>query len=81
MKGFYTEHHAFVPLSPKLLVIFRSFDFPCGIDDGGTEDMHAHPESAGSILEDSPVKKCGNSYTGVINGNVFSNSGRREPGS
>ena len=89
MEGLYTEHHTFAPLSPKLLVIFRSVHLPCGVDEGWTQerelthqmykDMHLDPEKAGSILENLPVHKCHNSYTSVIDGKRVSKPGPSEP--
>ena len=83
----YTEHHNFAPLSPKLLVVFRSYWLPSGVDERDTEEqesayemyrkMHLNPDEAGSILEDLPVEKRRNSYSKVINGKIVKNPGPR----
>ena len=87
--GLYTEHHTFAPLSPKIMIIFRSYHLPCGVDEGWTQEqelthqmlknMHIDPERAGSILEDLPVEKCRNSYTDVIDGKAVPKPGPSEP--
>ena len=89
VEGTYTEHHTFAPLSPKLLVVFRSFWLPSGADEGDTheqklyydmfKDVHFNPGEASSILGDLPVEKCRNSYSSVINGKAVLNPGPPEP--
>ena len=70
-EGLYTEHHNFAPLSPKLMIVFRSLYLPSGVDEGDTQErdsmremiqnMHTDPDGvnygANSILEDLPVEK------------------------
>ncbi|KAL9085882.1 MAG: hypothetical protein Q9165_007365 [Trypethelium subeluteriae] len=72
----WTSYHEFGPLSPKLVMVLRSFLLPNSEEDRD-EDMkkwrekmfasssskHANPSATTSVLVDLPVTKAGNSYS------------------
>lgn len=74
--GLYTEYHNFAPIAPDLMIVFRSFLLPTSIDEGdqairavmlnAMKQLHIKPESAGSILGDLPIEKCGNNYSKIV---------------
>lgn len=78
--GLCIEYHNFAPISPKLLIVFRSFVLPTPEDDGDTElrtvmldairQLHIKPDATDSILKDLPVTKCQNSYSKIMDGKV-----------
>lgn len=66
----YTEYHNFAPLSPKLIIVLRSHLLPSqGQESDGIRELreqfavliqsqHLHPDKAGSILQDLPIRPC-----------------------
>lgn len=82
-QGSYTEFHILAVISPKLMMVLRSFVLPVPEEDAD-EDMrtwrrnafeqlaaqHNDPMNACSILEDLPISKARNTYTRIVNGKV-----------
>ncbi|GAW21062.1 hypothetical protein ANO14919_105750 [Xylariales sp. No.14919] len=78
----WTSFHEFAPLSPKLMIILRSFLFPVPEEDSDPEikawrDARRkeavddwYGTSQQSSLADLPIKKARNSYSEVVNGRV-----------
>jgi len=79
----YTEFHVFAVISPKLMMVLRSFLLPLPQEDSNQEIkswresmyrlnaiQHNEPSSAKSILEDLPVAKARNSYTRLVDGRL-----------
>jgi hypothetical protein len=79
----YTEFHVFAPISPKLIIVLRSFVLPVAEEDTNEnirryrETMfqlnaiqHNDPLTANSMFEDLPVTKARNSYTRVVDGRL-----------
>ena len=75
----WTDYHIFAPVSPKLMLVTRSFLLPNGFEEDETnrkmllevtKSMHDVPEMSGSCLEDLPVAKARNNYTKVVNGKI-----------
>ena len=75
--GLWTDYHIFAPVSPKLMIITRSFLLKGGVDEDEssrqellkwTKSMHIDPDSAESCLEDLPIAKARNNYSHVVNG-------------
>lgn len=77
----YTEYHVFAAISPKLIIVLRSFLLPSpgeDSDDGirkWRETMHGlvalqhnNPLEAGSTLADLPIAKARSSYTKIVSG-------------
>lgn len=75
-KGVWTSYHEFGPLSPKLIMVLRSFVLPNPEEDKNEDikkwreeifalnsSQHPDPSTATSILADLPVRKARNSYT------------------
>ncbi|KAL2815140.1 hypothetical protein BJX63DRAFT_442138 [Aspergillus granulosus] len=69
----YTEYHNFAPVSPRLIIILRSAVLPFPGDNhdyaeirqlfaAALKSPHLHPDKAGSILEDLPVRPCKTVY-------------------
>ncbi|KAL2839030.1 hypothetical protein BJX68DRAFT_259011 [Aspergillus pseudodeflectus] len=69
----YTEYHNFAPLAPRLIIILRSGILPYPGDSGNYTEIrqlfaaavksaHIHPDQAGSVLEDLPVRPCKKIY-------------------
>ena len=84
-RGAYTEFHTFTVISPKLVLVLRSFLLPDSTEDciesiskwrkewfAESAAQHIYPSRVKSALEDLPVCKPRNSYTKAIDGkNVF----------
>ncbi|KAL8789537.1 MAG: hypothetical protein Q9195_006764 [Heterodermia aff. obscurata] len=79
--GAWTDYHVFAPVSPRLLMVTRSFLLPSGNDgEAGEEErlamleqsksMHFDPASADSCLEDLPIAKARNNYTRMLDGKL-----------
>ena len=81
--GCYTEFHVFSVISPKLIMVLRSFLLPIPEEDSNEEIkrwretmlqrniiQHVNPLRARSVLEDLPVTKARNSYTRLVDGRV-----------
>ncbi len=75
--GVWTDYHIFAPVSPKLMIITRSFLLSDGVDEDEASrqellqwnnSKHMHPGLAGSCLEDLPIAKARNNYSHVVNG-------------
>ncbi|KAF2641828.1 hypothetical protein P280DRAFT_541282 [Massarina eburnea CBS 473.64] len=64
----WTSYHEFSPLTPRLMLVLRSLMLPNDEEDRDEEikTWRSHPDSAGSILQDLPLKKPRNSYTQVL---------------
>ena len=80
----YTEYHVFAVVSPKLMMVLRSFILPNPEEDSNDDirkwretmhelnaRQHINPSEASSILADLPITKARNSYTRIINGRVI----------
>ena len=81
--GSYTEFHQFAVISPKLMIVLRSYLLPVPEEDAD-EDMriwrksayeqtaaqHNDPLNAPSILEDLPISKARNTYTKIVDGKL-----------
>jgi Protein of unknown function (DUF4238) len=79
----YTEFHIFAVISPRLIMVLRSFLLPV-IEEDSNDDIrqwretmfhlnarqHSDPQSANSILDDLPVTKARNSYMRRIDGKL-----------
>ena len=85
----YTEFHVFAVISPKLIMVLRSFLLPIPEEDQdpGIKEWrqelyalnaakHIFPSHANSCLQDLPVRKARNSYSEVVNGRVIWSDGR-----
>ena len=85
----YTEFHVFAVISPKLIMVLRSFLLPIPEEDqnpnirGWRQELyalnaaqHVDPSRANSCLQDLPVRKARNSYSEVVNGRVIWTDGR-----
>ncbi|KAE8149083.1 hypothetical protein BDV25DRAFT_130646 [Aspergillus avenaceus] len=81
VEGAWTDYHNFAPISPKVLIVLRSSLLINPSDEGAEElqgfwndlrgiikEKHNFPGESGSLLKSLPIKKCGNSYSEVING-------------
>ena len=79
----YTEYHIFAAISPKLLMVCRSFLLPIPEEDSNENtrrwretmmqlnvNQHTDPQNANSILEDLPINKARNSYSEVVDGRI-----------
>ncbi|KAL2062326.1 hypothetical protein VTL71DRAFT_6592 [Oculimacula yallundae] len=78
----YTEFHLFAPISPRLLIVLRTFMLTVPAEDTPdiTEERefflkmtmasHVNPEAIGSTLTDLPITKAQNSYTKVVDGKM-----------
>ena len=82
-QGSYTEFHILAVISPKLMMVLRSFALPVPEEDADEEismwrknifeqitAQHNDPLNARSILADLPIKKARNSYTKIVDGKV-----------
>lgn len=80
----YTEYHIFGVISPKLVMVLRSFILPVLEEDSDEEmrlwrqsmyqlnvNQHVDPQNAKSILKDLPVTKARNSYTKLVDGRII----------
>lgn len=85
----YTEFHKFAVISPKLMMILRSFLLPVPEEDFNDEvksfrdsmlklnaNQHAFPSAAVSSLADLPITKPRNSYTRIVDGRIQLVEGR-----
>ena len=82
-QGSDTEFHILAVISPKLMIVLRSFLLPVPEEDAD-EDMrnwrkskfeqsaaqHNDPLNAHSILEDLPISKARNTYTKIVDGRL-----------
>lgn len=79
--GAWTDYHIFAPISPRLLMVTRSYLLPGGLEGEAGEDerlamlemsksMHLNPSAANSCLEDLPIAKANNNYTRLVDGNL-----------
>lgn len=89
----YTEFHCFSVVSPKLIMVLRSFMLPVPEEDANeairtsrekllerNAFQHLDPLNSRSILRDLPVTKARNSYTKVVDGQlVFLDNGDGAP--
>lgn len=79
----YTEYHVFAVISPKLIMVLRSFLLPVPEEDNNEEigkwrktmyqlniDQHNYPVLSGSVLADLPIAKPRNSYSKVVDGRL-----------
>ncbi|KAG5937624.1 hypothetical protein E4U53_008166, partial [Claviceps sorghi] len=78
--GPWSSLHEFAPLSPRLLVVLRSFLFPCPEEDGADVRVKASRELYRSVFEaefgrlsetllaDLPVSKARNNYSELVDG-------------
>ncbi len=79
----YTEFHVFAVVSPKLIMVLRSFLLPVPEEDNDEEihnwrkimyqlnmDQHNYPLTSGSVLADLPIAKPRNSYSKIVDGRV-----------
>jgi hypothetical protein len=77
----YTEYHVFSVISPRLMIVLRSFILPNPLEDNSNDirefrqtlyqqcaSMHNVPDEANSILADLPISKARNSYTRIVDG-------------
>ncbi|KFY44361.1 hypothetical protein V495_03503 [Pseudogymnoascus sp. VKM F-4514 (FW-929)] len=77
----YTEYHVFSVISPRLMIVLRSFLLPNPLEDNSNDirefrqtcyqqcaSMHNVPDEANSILADLPISKARNSYTRIVDG-------------
>ena len=84
----YTEFHVFAVISPKLIMVLRSFLLPVPEEDQDPNikewrqkayalnaAQHIHPSHANSCLQDLPVRKARNSYSQVVNDRVIWTNG------
>lgn len=75
------EYHTFAPISPRLIIVFRSFLLGDVVDDGSRpmrallfdllRQLGTKPDQARSLLHDLPVEKCHNSYSTVKDGKAI----------
>lgn len=79
----YTEYHVFAVISPKLIMVLRSFLLPVPEEDNDEEigdwrktmyqlniEQHNYPLTSGSVLADLPIAKPRNSYSKIVDGRV-----------
>ena len=77
-----TPLHEFAPISPKLMIVLRSFVFPVPEEDAHADvkedrdffrsmvlDM-VYKREVKSLLADLPIKKARNNYSEIVNGRV-----------
>ena len=82
-QGVWSEFHMFAPVSPKLMIVLRSFVFPVPEEDSNEEirlwrqsmreQMAAQlggPQRMRSMFESLPISKARNSYTKIVNGHL-----------
>ena len=81
--GAYTEFHNFAGITPRLMIVLRSFVLPVPEEDADEEirlwrqncleqiaAQHSSPMDVRSLFEDLPVSKARNTYTRIVNGRV-----------
>jgi hypothetical protein len=79
----YTEYHMFAAISPKLIMVLRSFLLPVPEEDNNEEirnwreamnqataSQHISPQLPESVLADLPISKPRNSYSKIVEGRV-----------
>jgi hypothetical protein len=78
----YTPLHEFAPISPKLIIVLRSFVFPVAEEDANavvkldrdffrfTVWDNVYKRELKSLLADLPIQKARNNYSETINGRV-----------
>jgi len=79
----YLPFHCFGPVSPRLIIVLRSFTIPEALEDMNLKTRKIrqkllkaaavsfpNPENVKSILSDLPVAKATNSYSRVVNGRL-----------
>jgi hypothetical protein len=79
----YTEYHGFAAISPKLIMVLRSFMLPQKEEDNDEKvanwrqtmylrnlDLHNFPFLSGSMLADLPISKARNSYSKIVDGRI-----------
>ncbi|KFY53148.1 hypothetical protein V496_07858 [Pseudogymnoascus sp. VKM F-4515 (FW-2607)] len=84
----YTEYHVFAAISPRLMIVLRSFLLPNPTEDHIqdvrefrqtmyrlTTNTHNDPNKANSILADLPILKARNSYTEFKDGKLVLRNG------
>jgi hypothetical protein len=77
----YTEYHVFSVISPRLMIVLRSFLLPNPLEDNSNDirefrqtcyqqcaNLHNVPDEANSVLADLPISKARNSYTRIVDG-------------
>ncbi|KFY88350.1 hypothetical protein V498_06809 [Pseudogymnoascus sp. VKM F-4517 (FW-2822)] len=77
----YTEYHVFSVISPRLMIVLRSFLLPNPLEDNSNNirefrqtwyrqcaSLHNFPDDANSILADLLISKARNSYTRIVDG-------------
>ena len=82
-QGAYTEFHNFAGITPKLMIVLRSFVLPVPEEDADEEirlwrqnyleqiaAQHSRPIDGRSLFEDLPISKARNTYTRIVNGRV-----------
>ena len=83
-QGSYNEFHTFGVISPKLMIVLRSFLLPVPEEDADEEmriwrknafeqvaAQHNDPADVHSILEDLPISKARNTYTKIVDGKLM----------
>lgn len=83
------EYHTFAPISPRLIIVFRSFLLGDVADDGSRQmrallfdllrQLRTKPDQARSLLHDLPVVKCHNSYSTIKDGKAVPVHGYKGP--
>ena len=87
----YLTFHEFGPVSPKLIIVLRSFVLPEMVEDANPEIktfretilqtaavQFPYPERVKSVLADLPVAKATNSYSRIVNGRLEPEPGMAE---
>ena len=82
-QGAYTEFHTFAGISPRLMIVLRSFVLPVPEEDANEEvklwrqncfeqiaAQHGNPTDVRSLFEDLPISKARNTYTRIVNGKL-----------
>ncbi|KAH9211163.1 hypothetical protein DL95DRAFT_512008 [Leptodontidium sp. 2 PMI_412] len=74
--------HEFAPISPKLMIVLRSFILPSPLEDANPKVKASRDiwwslavekifeSGTNSLLADLPIKKAGNNYTEILNGRL-----------
>jgi hypothetical protein len=78
----YTPLHEFAPISPKLIIVLRSFVIPEGVEDANANvklerDFYrsitldtVYSREVKSLLADLPIEKARNNYNEIVNGRL-----------
>ncbi|KFY18030.1 hypothetical protein V492_00195 [Pseudogymnoascus sp. VKM F-4246] len=85
---YYTEYHVFAVISPRLMIVLRSFLLPDPMEDSSQNireyrqamyrhcaGLHDDPNEANSILADLPISKALNSYSLLTGGRLVLRNG------